>query len=146
MAGHFFGEGDVQKKVLCWRKKKGEGPTFCVGWGHVTFHVSHITCHISCVMCLFSSVTCHLSLIPKATAADPPLANSHSIHSRLVQSRLKLNSSKLILIVPKKLSLTQTNETWRNLKMKIKGQKFSSNLIWILSMALMIMLPKKQWF
>ena len=41
-------------------------------------------CHMSGVMCCLTSFTCHLSLMPTATATNPPTANSPIIHSRLV--------------------------------------------------------------
>ena len=39
---------------------------------------------MSPVICCMSPVTCHLSLTPTVTAIDPPLANSPTMHSRLV--------------------------------------------------------------
>ena len=37
-------------------------------------------CHISCVICQVLRVTCHRSLMPTATATDPPPANSLNMH------------------------------------------------------------------
>ena len=48
-------------------------------------HMSRVPCHLSCVMCHMSPATCHLSPTPsRATASDPPTANSPILHSMLV--------------------------------------------------------------
>ena len=41
------------------------------------YHLTHVACHRS-------PVICHLSLMPKATATDPPFTNSPTMHSRMV--------------------------------------------------------------
>ena len=43
----------------------------------VMCQASRVTCHKSCV-------ACHLSLLPTATATDPPPADSPTMHNRLV--------------------------------------------------------------
>ena len=42
------------------------------------------------VVCRRSPVTCHLSLMPKATATDPPPANSPAMHRRMVGKDQKM--------------------------------------------------------
>ena len=39
-------------------------------------HPPHKKKYVSCVMCHVLPVTCHMSLMPTATAMDPPPANS----------------------------------------------------------------------
>ena len=63
-------------------------------------HVSHGMCHLSlvmrhmsCVMCHILHVTCHMSLTPIATAADPPSANSPTMHNWLVCEDQKRKST-----------------------------------------------------
>ena len=51
-------------------------------------------CLMPRVMCQVLCVTCHLSLRPTATATDPPPANSHIMHSRLVPKDPKTKSQK----------------------------------------------------
>ena len=64
--------------------------------------VSHFTCNVSCTMyhvthvaCRRSPVICHLSLMPKATATDPPPANSPTMHSRMVGKDQKNQNKNL---------------------------------------------------
>ena len=64
--------------------------------------MSHTTCNVSCTMypvthvafCR-SPVICHLSLMPKATATDPPPANSPTMHSRMVGKDQKNQNKNL---------------------------------------------------
>ena len=60
-------------------KTNRKGPTniFLLHVVCVTYHMSLVICHIKCF-------ACHLSLMPSATATDPPPANSPTMHSRLV--------------------------------------------------------------
>ena len=41
------------------------------------------------VRCRLSPVTCHMSLMPTATAKDPPPVNSPTMHSRMVLEEKK---------------------------------------------------------
>ena len=53
--------------------------------------MARVTCHLSCVLYHVSRFTCHMSLMPTATFMDPPPANSHTMHCRMV-CKGKLNS------------------------------------------------------
>ena len=67
-------------------------------------HVSCVMCHVSCVMFHVSCVMCHVSsvsLMPTATATDPPSANFPIIHSRLV---CKGSQTKIIATAKTKMS------------------------------------------
>ena len=68
---------------LCWIKN--------IQYWRIIALIPHLTCNVSCTMyhgipvaCRRSPVICHLSLMPKATATDPPPANSPTMHSRMV--------------------------------------------------------------
>ena len=50
-------------------------------------YVSVVACHLSCVNCN----TCHMSLTSTATALEPPPANSHIMHIRIVCNNPKIN-------------------------------------------------------
>ena len=58
---------------------------------HLMCHVSSVTCHMSYVICQMSHFTCHMSLTPTATAMDPPLANSPTMHCRIVCQEQDIN-------------------------------------------------------
>ena len=49
----------------------------------VRYQVSSVRCQVSYVTCQVLRVTCHMSLTPTATAAEPPPANSPTMHSRM---------------------------------------------------------------
>ena len=57
---------------------------------------------------------------PKISTMTSPFSSTPAQILTFAKTMLKFNSSKLFLIVLKKLSLTQTKEKLKNLKMKIR--------------------------
>ena len=58
------------------------------------FHVSCVKGHVSCFMCRVSPFTCHMAQTPVATVRELPLANSPTVHIRMVckvKKKLKNN-------------------------------------------------------
>ena len=75
----------MTKQAETFRMRKKEADIlFDYKRSYIMCHMSCVTCHITCVMCPVLHVTCHLSLTPKATATEPPPANSASMHIRPV--------------------------------------------------------------
>ena len=64
---------------------------------HVTCHVSHVMCPVSPSPCQMSHVTFPLSPMLTAKARNPSLANSPTMHSRLI----RYLPSQLVLFPPK---------------------------------------------
>ena len=50
----------------------------------IMFHVSCLQGHVSCFMYRVSPFTCHMALTPVATVTELPLANSPTVHIRMV--------------------------------------------------------------
>ena len=80
------------------RQKQIEG-----GWT-ILLHMSCVTCHMSCVLC-------HLSLTPTSIATDSPLANSPTMHSRLVFQDPKTKLKKKIIETVLKLTFSSHAST-----------------------------------
>ena len=95
---------------VLWLKNPGFGKHWISSHVRVIalIHVSCVTCHVSRVACHVSPVTCQLSLTLTARAADPPSANSHIMHSRLVRKDPKIQ---------KKIQTQKNHCNNKNLKM-----------------------------
>ena len=89
---------DTESLNVCKQKHH-----FFLHYLKIICHMPCVMCHVSCVMCHVSVVRCHLSSTPTPTAKDSPLANSSTIHSRLVPQKTQTKNLK-----PKKNILFQT--------------------------------------
>ena len=58
------------------KKKKKKKKNVSCQVSHVIYHMPHVTCQMS-------HVTRHMSLMPTATATDPPSDKSPTMHSRM---------------------------------------------------------------